>query len=75
MKKTVVATLVILITGFAAVANAGLDTFLSSLNVQARADVGGFNVKLGAQFGVPVPQVERIIKTVATPANAFMVSN
>lgn len=73
MKRTVIATIFLLITGIAAVANAGLDGFLSSLNVQARADVGGFNVKLGAQFGVPVPQVERILRTVETPADAFMV--
>ncbi|WP_243371349.1 hypothetical protein [Geotalea sp. SG265] len=73
MKKTVVATLFLLVTGVAAVAHAGLDDFLSSLNVQARADLGAFNVKLGAQFGVPVPQVEQIVRTVAAPADAFMV--
>lgn len=73
MKKTVVATLFVLVTGIAAVAHAGLDDFLSSLNIQAKADLPGFNVKLGAQFGVPVPQVEQIVRTVAAPADAFMV--
>ncbi|GAB7026214.1 hypothetical protein [Geotalea toluenoxydans] len=73
MKRTVVASLFLLVTGMAAVAHAGLDDFLSSLNVQAKADLGAFNVKLGAQFGVPVPQVEQILSTVAAPADAFMV--
>lgn len=73
MKKTVVVALFLLVTGIAAVAHAGLDDFLSSLNVQAKADLGAFNVKLGAQFGVPVPQVEQIVRTVANPADAFMV--
>lgn len=73
MKKTVIAAaLTFLIAGLAAVAHADLDGFLSSLNVQARADMNGFSVKLSAQFGVPLPQVHAIIKTVDAPADAFM---
>ena len=51
----------------------GLEDFLGSLNVQARADLPGFSAKIGAQFGVPVPQVDAVIRTVKTPADAFMV--
>ncbi len=56
----------------ASAARANLDDFLSSLNVQARADEHGFGVKLSAQFGVPMPRVEAILHSVDTPADAFM---
>ncbi len=50
-----------------------LDSFVGSLNVQARADLPGFKVKLSAQFGIPVPQVETVFAKVQTPADAYMV--
>lgn len=50
-----------------------LDSFVGSLNVQANADLPGFKVKLSAQFGIPVPQVEMVIARVQTPADAYMV--
>ncbi|HEY6007782.1 MAG TPA: hypothetical protein VIU40_05615 [Geobacteraceae bacterium] len=50
-----------------------LDSFVGSLNVQANADLPGFKVKLSAQFGIPVPQVETVIARVQTPADAYMV--
>lgn len=50
-----------------------LDSFVSSLNVQANADLSGFKLKLSAQFGVPAPQVETVIARVQTPADAYMV--
>jgi hypothetical protein len=56
-----------------AFAGGGLDGFLSSVNVQARADLPGFSAKVSAQFGVPVPQVQAILARVDTPADAFMV--
>jgi hypothetical protein len=52
---------------------ADLDAFLSSVNVQARADMNGFALKLGAQFGVPVARVNAVVAAVAEPADAFMV--
>ncbi len=74
MKKARLAvSLVVLIAGFASVAYADLDSFLRSVNVQAQADMKNFNVKLSAQFGVPLPQVDAIVKRVAAPADAFMV--
>jgi len=57
----------------AALAGGGLDVFISDLNVQARADLPGFSARIGAQFGVPVPQVQAVIGAVAAPADAFMV--
>ena len=73
MKKSfVVIALFVLITGMSVNAHADLDGFLSNLNIQARADMNGFSVKLGAQFGVPLPQVQAIIRSVEMPADAFM---
>lgn len=43
---------------------ADLDAFLSSLNVQARADMNGLALKVGAQFGVPLAQVNASIAAV-----------
>ena len=71
-KSTVVAAIFFLIAVLAFSAHADLDTFLSNLNTQAKADLNGFSVKLAAQFDVPLPQVKVIIKTVDTAADAFM---
>ena len=51
----------------------GLEDFLSSVNIQARADMSGFSAKVSAQFGVPVAQVQAVVRTVSEPADAFMV--
>ncbi len=50
----------------------GLDVFLNNLNVEARADIGNFSARVSAQFGVPLPEVQAVIRTVNTPADAFM---
>ena len=55
------------------IVSASLDSFLSSVNVNARADLGGFSVKVSTQFGVPVPQVQAVLGKVETPADAFMI--
>jgi hypothetical protein len=52
---------------------ASLDDFLNSINVQARVDLPGFSAKVSSQFGVPVAQVQAIVRSVPTPADAFMV--
>lgn len=49
-----------------------LDSFIHKLNVQAEADLTGFKANLSAQFGVPVPQVEALIRTVDRPGDAYM---
>lgn len=51
----------------------GLESFLASVNVQARADLPGFSARVSAQFGVPVPQVQAVLQTVSEPADAFMI--
>ncbi len=72
MKRIILAALALFLLCAPALAGGGLDGFLSNLNVQARADMNGFAVKLGAQFGIPMPQVQAVIGTVAQPADAFM---
>ncbi|QWV95769.1 hypothetical protein KP004_17235 [Geomonas oryzisoli] len=51
----------------------GLEVFLSNVNVQARADLPGFSLGLSTQFGVPVTQVQMVVRSVAEPADAFMI--
>ena len=53
-------------------ATSDLDGFIKSLNVEAKADLGVFKLRLSSQFGVPVPKVEAIMATVATPGDAYM---
>lgn len=51
----------------------GLEDFLASVNIQARADLPGFSAKISTQFGVPVAQVQTVVRSVREPADAFMV--
>ena len=71
-RSSIAAALFIFITVFAVKAHADLDSFLSNLNVEAKADISGYSVKLSTQFGVPLPQVEAVIKSVDNSADAFM---
>lgn len=75
MKALLVGTLlaVLLMLPVAGSCGGELDTFIGNLNVQARADLPGFKVKLSAQFGIPVAQVETVIASVQTPGDAYMV--
>lgn len=73
MKRFVIALLVVGLFCAPAFAGGGLDAFIGDLNVQARVDLPGFSARIGAQFGVPVPQVQAVIGAVAAPADAFMV--
>lgn len=52
---------------------ASLEDFLANVNVEARADMPGFSVRVSNQFGVPVPQVQAVIRAVPQPADAFMI--
>jgi hypothetical protein len=72
-RKTCAATLLFILTTLATVAHASLDSFLSDLNIQARADMNGFSARLSTQFGIPGAQVSAVIGTVREPADAFMV--
>jgi hypothetical protein len=73
MKRTFLALMALALFCGYAVAGGGIEGFLSSLNIQARADLAGFSAKVSAQFGVPQAQVQATISTVKEPADAFMV--
>jgi hypothetical protein len=73
MKKTVIAVfLCLLITGFATFAHAELGIFLARLNDQAADDMPRYNARLSNQFGIPLARVQVIVRTVGSPADAFM---
>ncbi len=55
-----------------ALASSDLDGFINTLNVEAKANLGAFKVRLSTQFGVPVPKVEAIMTSVGTPGDAYM---
>ncbi len=71
MKRTALAAVALLL--FCTPAFAGLDDFLTNLNIQARTDLSGFSARVSAQFGIPEMQVRTVIGTVKEPADAFMV--
>jgi hypothetical protein len=73
MKKTLAAAALAVAVAVPSVALADLEGFLRSVDAKAKSDVRNFNAMLSAQFGVPVPNVEAIMKTVPRPADAFMV--
>lgn len=73
MKRLILVSLAISLLLPAAAFAGGLEVFLSNVNVQARADMPGFSMGLSAQFGVPVAQVQTVIRSVPEPADAFMV--
>jgi hypothetical protein len=73
MKRSILLCLTLLVLSPLAAFGGGLDNFLTSLNVQARADLPGFTARISSQFGVPVSRVQTIIGTVREPADAFMV--
>ena len=73
MKKIALAAIALALFCGNALAGGGIEVFLDNVNIQARADMNGFSARVSTQFGVPVPQVQAVIRTVAAPADAFMV--
>ena len=73
MVRILLAVLVLMSAALPGIAAASLDSFLGSVNAQARVDLPGFHATVSTQFGVPVPQVQAVLGRVATPADAFMV--
>lgn len=73
MARCVLVMIFVVLVSLPGVAAASLDSFLGSVNAQARVDLPGFHATVSAQFGVPVPQVQAVLGRVATPADAFMV--
>jgi hypothetical protein len=72
MRKSVLAAIMLMLFSGLAGAGGGLEGFLDNLNVEARADMHGYCVKLSTQFGVSLPQVQAVSQKVGAPADAFM---
>ena len=72
MKKMILSFCLCLLCTIPALAG-GLDTFLDNLNVQAAADRNGFLSSVSSHFGVPFSDVEMIIGSTGSLADAFMV--
>lgn len=53
-------------------ARADLNVFLAGLNSQASVDAQDYGLRLSSQFGVGVPVVQSLLRSVAVPADAFM---
>ena len=70
--SSVLMSALVVVLGFAMRSDAQLESFLGSLNVEARADLPGVSARMSAQFGVPVQQGEVVLGSVASPADAFM---
>jgi hypothetical protein len=74
MKKMVVMlSLTAGMAGLSPSVHADLNSFLKSVDNQALGDIRNFNDRLSRQFGVPVPDVDAIVKSVPSPADAFMI--
>lgn len=72
MKKTILCLCLCLLCAATAQAE-GLDTFLDNLNVQGTANRNGFVTSVSSHFGVPYSDVEMIVGTTGSLADAFMI--
>ena len=74
MKKAILMlSLAASLMGTSLVAHADLNGFLKNVNNRALSDIKNFNDMLSRQFGIPVPDVEAIVRSVPNPADAFMI--
>ncbi len=74
MKKAILMlSLAASLMGASLAAHADLNGFLKSVNNRALSDIKNFNDMLSTQFGIPVPDVEAIVRSVPNPADAFMI--
>jgi len=74
MKKNVfMLSLTASLMSISPVSHAELNSFLKGVNSQAVADSKTYNNKLSRQFGVPMPEVDSIVRSVLQPADAFMI--
>lgn len=72
MKRIILSICILLCCAGTAMADA-LDTFLDNINVQAAGDRHGAIASIGSHFGVPYSDVELIMGTTGSLADAFMV--
>jgi len=66
-------SLLLLMLAPAVFAHAELNVYLDDLNISAHADLGGFEADLGARFGMSRGQVDVVLSSVDSPADAALV--
>lgn len=69
----VMLSLAAIMASMSPVAQADLNGLLRNVNNQALSDIKNFNDRLSRQFGIPVPDVEALVRSVPNPADAFMI--
>jgi len=73
MKKILEIFIVVVLLVLPASVFAGeLENLIGSLNARAKTDLPGFRADLSAQFGIPVPDVDILMKTLPTPGDVYM---
>lgn len=70
-RRLAVALIIVLFTG--GFAHADLDAYIRNLNVSAEGNIGGFKTELGVRFGIPGPQLDLVLRSVDSPADAAIV--
>ncbi|HXV76166.1 MAG TPA: hypothetical protein VD788_07585 [Candidatus Polarisedimenticolaceae bacterium] len=66
---------VAVVFAFAVAGNAlagDLDDLIGTINVSARADLGGFKAELGATFGVSGTKIDGLFEVMSDPADVYM---
>ncbi|TAL16200.1 hypothetical protein EPN96_10140 [bacterium] len=72
--KKLFAILFVLTLAFPAAALADdFSDLITSINVNANADLGAFRVNVGAQFGAGAPKIDAVLSAVGSPGDAYMV--
>ncbi len=69
--KLLAALMFVLLT--AGLAHADLNLFIRDVNISAGADIGGYKADLGVRFGTSGPAVDLVLRSVDSPAEAFLV--
>lgn len=69
-RLAVALTFVLFTAGFA---HADLNTYIRDLNISAEGNIGGFKTELGVRFGTPGPQLDLVLRSVDSPADAAIV--
>jgi len=57
----------------AGLAHADINAYISSLNVSATADIGGFRTRLGLHYNTPGPTLDLVFGSVASPGEAAVI--
>ncbi len=72
MRFKLLATLMLVLMT-SGLAHADLNLFIRDVNVSAGGNIGGYKADLGVRFGAAGPSVDMVLRSVDSPAEAFLV--